>query len=438
VEKTVAGTGGGGRGWVPATLLRRLGWGVEGDEELLLLYRSAPSPGQSVGVSRSEQMLGAPSAGPTGKLSPVLTPIHSLRCRTGVHAKAFRATKDKKLEHPATYVNAIGCAVPEHDVHALFIDWAKGQIESAGDRALFHRMAERSGIDHRWSVLKTPTAAGSENGFYSGSWPSTSERMSVYEREAPRLALSAIEALAGNADLASVTHLVVASCTGFVAPGIDQIIAEALGLRSVERTLVGFMGCYAAVAALRLARHIVRSEPAARVLVVTVELSSLLAMLQFGDGAAAALVTGQETGFALQRQFAVTVPQTAGLIRWSVGDTGFSMHLSGEVPGCIARALEDEKVRAAVLGDRGPDEVDCWAVHAGGRSILKAVQRGFGLGPHALDASHDVLARYGNMSSSTLMFALAGLLAGGAAGRGVALAFGPGLAAEGFEFERRA
>jgi alpha-pyrone synthase len=353
------------------------------------------------------------------------------------------------VTQPQAYLNAIGCAVPEHDVHALFIGWASGQIDDASERALFKRMAARSGIEHRYSVLETPIAvlAGGENGFYSGGLPSTSERMIVYEREAPRLALRAVEALAGEADLASVTHLVLASCTGFIAPGIDQVIASALGLHSVERTLVGFMGCYAAVAALRLARHIVRSEPHARVLVVTVELSSLhlqdekeveplLAMLQFGDGAAAALITAEETGFALQRQFAVTVPETAGLIRWSIGDTGFAMHLSGEVPQRISQALEDETVRAAMLGDRAPAEVDCWAVHAGGRSILKAVERGLRLGPRALDPSHQVLARFGNMSSSTLMFVLAGLLDDGSAGTGIALAFGPGLAAEGFQFER--
>jgi alpha-pyrone synthase len=353
------------------------------------------------------------------------------------------------VSHPGVYLNAIGCAVPEHDVHALFIGWANRQIKSAADRALFKRMAERSGIKHRWSVLDGPIAvlSGSNNGFYGGIPPSTSDRMIVYEREAPRLALRAIDALPRTLDLASVTHLVVASCTGFVAPGIDQIIASALGLGAVERTLVGFMGCYAAVAALRLARHIVRSEPEARVLVVTVELSSLhlqeeqeleplLAMLQFGDGAAAALVTAEEAGFALQRQFAVTVPETAGLIRWSIGDTGFSMHLSGEVPRRIAQALGDENVRAAVLGGSELDRVNLWAVHAGGRSILKAVEHGFGLDRQELGASHNVLARYGNMSSSTLMFVLAELLAEEAVGKGIALAFGPGLAAEGFEFER--
>jgi alpha-pyrone synthase len=348
------------------------------------------------------------------------------------------------------YVNAVGTAVPPHDVHRAFIAWAERQIDDERERALFRRMAERSGIEHRWSVLPagsggvSPVEAG---GFYEGSSPPTSKRMRVYAEEAPKLALDAIARLAEQVPLDGITHLVVASCTGFTAPGIDQIVATALGLDDVERTLVGFMGCYAAVSALRVADHIVRADPQARVLVVTVELSSLhlqeekeveplLAMLQFSDGAAAALVTAAPEGFAIGGSFAFQLDHSAKLITWTIGDTGFAMHLSGEVPARIGTALHDERARTKMLGSWQVDEVEAWAVHAGGRSILDAVEKGLGLEPDALASSRAVLARFGNMSSSTLMFVLADLLAGADARRGVALAFGPGLAAEGFRFAR--
>jgi alpha-pyrone synthase len=347
------------------------------------------------------------------------------------------------------YLNEVGTAVPAHDVHRAFIGWAAERIREPRRRALFLRMAERSGIGHRWSVLPeengSPVAAG---GFYHGRNPSTAERMTLYGEAAPRLALDAIGALGGRVPLDGVTHLVVASCTGFVAPGIDQIIAGRLGLPGdVERTLIGFMGCYAAVSALRTAYHIVRSEPEARVLAVTVELSTLhlqfdealeplLAMLQFGDGAAAMLVSGEPGGFALERPFSATLPDSGGLIRWDVGNNGFTMQLSGEVPGRIAEALREPAFRARLLDGYQPAEIDAWAVHAGGRSVLDAVEHGLALSPDALHASRDVLARYGNMSSSTLPFVLARLLADPKRRRGIALAFGPGLAAEGFQFRR--
>ena len=348
------------------------------------------------------------------------------------------------------YINALASAVPGHDVHDIFLAWANGRISDPRRCRLFGRMAGRSGIEHRWSVL--PPAQGGTTqyepgGFYHGPPPTTSARMRAYADEAPGLALSAIASLAQQVPLDGITHLVVASCTGFVAPGIDQIIARALGLERVERTLVGFMGCYAAVAALRTAHHIVRSEPEARVLVVTVELCSLhlqdtedlealLAMLQFSDGAAAALVTARPAGLEMSHLFSLQLAESAELIQWKIGDTGFEMTLSGEVPGRIQHALADENVRATLYNGWGPEEISSWAIHAGGRSILDAAEKGLALPQGSLWASRDILARYGNMSSSTLMFVLAELIGRPDTGKGVAIAFGPGLAAEGFHFEQ--
>jgi predicted naringenin-chalcone synthase len=348
------------------------------------------------------------------------------------------------------FLHAIGTAVPPHDVHDAFLGWARRQLAGRREAALFDRMAARSGIDRRWSVLPVTSFEAASGGFYrADGWPGTAARMAVYARETPDLVASAIARLGDQVTLDGITHIVLASCTGFVAPGIDQIIARRLNLSpSVERLLVGFMGCYAAVAALRSARHIVRSQPEARVLVVTVELCTLhlqdtaelepvLAMLQFGDGAAAALVTGEaketsSAGLLLDRPFSTTLADSHDLIRWDITDQGFAMHLSGAVPGRIAGALAEEAFGHALGCD--PAGVDGWAVHAGGRSILDAVERALALDTHALDHSRAVLAANGNMSSATLMFVLQRLLAGPRVDNGVALAFGPGLAAEGLTF----
>ena len=114
-------------------------------------------------------------------------------------------------------------------------------------------------------------------------------------------------------DLRDITHLLLVSCTGFAAPGVDLALIERLALSpAVERTCVSFMGCHGALNALRLAGHIVRSEPKARVLVICLELCTLhlqetadleqvLAFLIFADGGAAALVTGEPRGLRLGR-----------------------------------------------------------------------------------------------------------------------------------------
>ncbi|QNE04712.1 type III polyketide synthase [Croceicoccus marinus] len=359
--------------------------------------------------------------------------------------------------NPATaHINRIGTANPPHKVHAAFVDFVTNTIDDARERRLFTRMVERSGIGQRFSYLKPVTLAdgtiSDSDGFYgTGEWPTTAARMLRYRRDAPELAVAAIQAVDPDIARAGITHLVVASCTGFVAPGLDQLIVRRLGLDpGVERTLVGFMGCYAAVNSLRLAHHIVRSTPSARVLVVTVELCSLhfqrsenlqklLSMLLFGDGAAAALVTSEAKGIALADFRAATIGGTADAITWDIGDQGFDMHLGGEVPARIGETLQREKSDNApdgLLRGQAPQDFDLFAVHAGGRSILDAVENGLGLSGDALDHSRAVLSEFGNMSSATLMFVLARLLAskGATPQKGLAMAFGPGLAAESFRF----
>jgi predicted naringenin-chalcone synthase len=348
------------------------------------------------------------------------------------------------------HINRIGTALPPHDVHQAFIEFAESLLPDK-PRRLFARMAERAGIRHRYSHLR-PNPAGSpsldDTGFYRrGAFPGTADRMRAYEAQATGLALQAIDALA--LDPADVTHIIVASCTGFSAPGLDQLIADRLGLPDhVERTLIGFMGCYAAVPALRAARHIIRSEPHARVLVVNLELCTLhlqettdletvLSFLLFGDAAAAALVTTEPHGIALHSFRAGNVPGTRDLITWHIGDQGFDMHLSGQVPPTIAAALRTERARndgGGILQGRAPADVAHWAVHAGGRTVLDAVEQGFELAAGALAHSRSVLREVGNVSSATLPFVLARLLAGGEKGPGMAIAFGPGLAAETFRF----
>ncbi|MGB3723350.1 MAG: type III polyketide synthase [Pacificimonas sp.] len=348
------------------------------------------------------------------------------------------------------HINAIGTANPPHDIHGAYVELIANRLD-ARTRKLFRRMAGRAGISHRYSVF-TPGEANGESadaeGFFKhGDYPGTRARMDRYEAEAPALAMAAIAELAP--DPPEITHLIVCSCTGFTAPGLDQHIATAMGLSAdVERTVVGFMGCYAAVNSLRLANHIVRSTPDARVLVVNVELCSLhfqdsvdlektLSSMLFADGATAALVTADPKGFALEDFRAAAIAESAEAITWRIGDQGFDMHLSGEVPRHIETALRASRDAedGGLLRGEPVESYDTWAVHAGGRTILDAVERGYDLPNGALNPSREILDTYGNMSSATLMFVLAGMLAAGRdVKHGMGMAFGPGLAAESFRF----
>lgn len=355
------------------------------------------------------------------------------------------------------HVNRIGTAVPDHDVHQTFIDFVDHALPDQRSKRVFRRMAERAEIEHRYSYLQpgdTLEIAVDRSGFYGrGQFPGTAARMGRFEAYALDLAKRAAAALNLGDEAARVTHLVLASCTGFTAPGLDQQLVDALGLDpSTERTSIGFMGCAAAVNALKVAHHIVRSEPHAKVLVVNVELCTLhmqetpdlekvLSALLFGDGCSAALVSSEPTGIALVDFRAMTVPDTQSLITWNIGDHGFEMHLSGEVPSQIARALRHEASRndEGIFRGGRPEDVSLWAVHAGGRTILDAVEQGLDLDKEALRWSRGVLREFGNMSSATLMFVLQRMMQTVKhRAEGFGMAFGPGLVAETFRFRMAA
>ena len=345
------------------------------------------------------------------------------------------------------YLNRIATAVPPHDMHRGFTAFAESMLPDGTPKKLFQRMARLSAIDHRYSfVHPVETADGTwkdADGFYvPGDFPSTARRMQAFEKFAPRLAYCALGKLGLTDDeRRAITHVIVTSCTGLYAPGLDYDLVEHLGLSpSVERTMIGFMGCYAAINALKSARHIVRSEPDANVLLVSLELCSmhmqettnleqLLAFLVFADGCAAYLVSARPAGFALDSFLAVNLAGTNHLITWRIGEKGFDMQLSGQVPGELRNGMA--AAGSQITRGRDVSSIDLWAVHPGGRTILDAVEHGLALPAEALAESRDILARFGNMSSASVMFVMERLMRRAGPGQeGCAMSFGPGVTAE--------
>jgi predicted naringenin-chalcone synthase len=313
-------------------------------------------------------------------------------------------------------------------------------------------------VDQRGSVLLEPRPQASVGqSFYpvardqDEAGPSTAVRMARYATEANHLAVEAAEAslLDARTTAADVTHLVVATCTGFQAPGVDIDLIERLGLPpQTQRVVVGFMGCHAAINALRVARGLVAAEPDAVVLVVCVELCSLhyqygwdpdrvVSNALFADGAAATIVRAAAParvpaarGLRLVASGSTLLPGTREAMTWRVGNHGFQMTLSSEVPHIIERTLP--ALLPAWLAEQGLDlsAIAQWAVHPGGPRILQAVESALGLPEEALALSYQVLAQHGNMSSATMLFLMQELWRQQRAGPWLALGFGPGLEVE--------
>jgi predicted naringenin-chalcone synthase len=275
----------------------------------------------------------------------------------------------------------------------------------------------------------------------------TAQRMRDYGARVAPLARSASAGALRDAgiDGGSVTHLVTASCTGFGAPGWELGLVGHLGLAgSVQRTHIGFMGCHAALNALRVARAFVGADPAARVLVCCAEVCSIhfkrrarpdqvVANALFADGAGACVVAHGSGGYGrITSTSSSILPESAEQMAWSIGDHGFEMSLGMGLPGTVRRHAGGWIDRW--LGAEGLDagSMASWAVHPGGPRILDAFREGVGLPPGAMEASREVLAEHGNMSSPTVLFILERLRrTGRLAHPCVMVSFGPGVTAEG-------
>lgn len=319
---------------------------------------------------------------------------------------------------------------------------------------------DQSAIENRHIVIGGGGGIGlfTDNGEQLGT-PTTGERNALYRREAPLLySAAAADALSRTGlEASDITHVVTASCTGFFAPGPDFLLVQDLGIpSSAERYHIGFMGCAAAFPALRLASRICAAQPGSVVLVVCAELCSLhirssrdpeqiVASAVFADGAAAAIVSSTTEGahgpFFEIGDFSTAITEEGQEdMDWTIGDRGFEMRLTAEVPRIIGREIAG--VVASMLGqDADPlKTVDAWAVHPGGRSVLDRVQTGLGLPETAMADSRAVLRDFGNMSSATILFILQRLLADAALGDGsrvAGLCFGPGLTVETLRLTRR-
>ena len=275
----------------------------------------------------------------------------------------------------------------------------------------------------------------------------TGRRMERYVDESVPLTTDAVARALAAADRkpADIGLLAVVSCTGYATPGVDQLVAAKLGFApSLQRLLIGHMGCYGAVPGLGAVADFVtaRRQPAVLACVElaslhvqppTADMEQVVAHALFSDAVSAVVMEpaaqGQAGGLALVDVAACTVADAASLMTWSVTDHGFRMTLDRHVPDVLAAHVGPAVDDLLARNQLGRGDVAAWAVHPGGPRILDVVADRLGLADDDLAASRHVLAEHGNCSSATLLLVLAELrrraLPSGAPV--VAMAFGPGL-----------
>jgi predicted naringenin-chalcone synthase len=302
-------------------------------------------------------------------------------------------------------------------------------------RGLAKRIFANSGVATRHAVINPMVEDPSR-------W-STGARMERYLIEALPLGKDAVSAALGQAGVAAndIGLLVVCSCTGYVTPGLDILLARDLGFApDTRRVFIGHMGCYAALPGLGVAADYVRLHgrpavllcvelPSVHVQPATVDPQQVVAHALFSDAAAAVVLTPGGVGPRVGEVSSLTDTTTADHMTWHVTDLGFRMGLSPRVPDVLSRyvrALVDPVLDRAGLAVA---DVGGWSVHPGGPRILDVVAEQLALPAGALSGSRAGLAEHGNCSSPTVLMILERIVREvRPAGRATMLmAFGPGL-----------
>jgi predicted naringenin-chalcone synthase len=350
-----------------------------------------------------------------------------------------------------SYLLDIQTAVPlhKHPQDTILEYMQQAYSLDAADARKLSFLYRQSGIKTRYSVLDVFTQP-IENQNFRFKENLIQDRMAVYETEALNLSGAAIAPILER-QKTTPTHLITVSCTGMQAPGLDIQLCERFGfLPSIQRTSVNFMGCYAAIHALKMAHWITTSDDNASVLIVCTELCTLhfqnefntdtaLSDLLFADGSAAILIGGQNhkpkykalkfSSFYSELRLTAQTDMT-----WKIANSGFKMTLTGYVPQLIETDFKGFLSTAIQKANLEVSDITDWCIHPGGKKILEAIQKSLSIPKSELAHSYQILNDYGNMSSPTILFVLKQMLDNqnndpinvfGAA-------FGPGLTLESF------
>jgi predicted naringenin-chalcone synthase len=351
---------------------------------------------------------------------------------------------------------SIGTAVPAYCHQQMDILQFMQTIYATNetDKRKLRFLYQHSGIKQRYSVIADYSRTIEDWKFYPQTenlepFPSLEQRMTVYNKQAPLLSVDAVrDCLNHLHNPKAITHLITVSCTGMSAPGLDLQVLELMDLeKNISRTSVNFMGCYAAIHALKIADAICKTDHEAQVLIVCTELCTLhfqreatpdniTSSLLFGDGSAAILLSGNDNkyeGLHIDNFYSEVIPKGKRDMAWELSSNGFLMTLSGYVPDLIEEDFDKIVDRALQKESLSKQEISHWCIHPGGKRILEAIHKGLEFSNGQLATSYKVLNEFGNLSSASIVFVLKEMLKERRQIKKLfGAAFGPGLTVETF------
>lgn len=326
-------------------------------------------------------------------------------------------------------ITSIATRVPayKHEQSDLFSFADKIYCRNEADSRKLKFLYQHSGIQSRYSVIPDFSADAAARILFPGTadlepFPGLESRMKLFETHAALMSVETVrDCIKDRISKDEITHLITVSCTGMSAPGLDLQIMEAMKLdQNIIRSSVNFMGCYAAIHALKIADAFCNNDPGAKVIIVCTELCTLhfqkeitedniTSSLLFSDGCAAMLVqhnNSPDKGIKIMNFFSDVSFKGKRDMTWQLSSTGFLMTLTGYVPELIKEDFRFLVEKALNKSGNEIEHVTHWCIHPGGRKILDCIAASLHIPSPEFAYSYQILKDYGNMSSPTILFVL--------------------------------
>lgn len=250
-----------------------------------------------------------------------------------------------------------------------------------------------------------------------------------------------------------VDHLIFVSTTGIATPSIDAYLINRLQMNlHVKRTPIWGLGCAGGVAGLVRALEYAKAFPDERVLLVAVELcgltfrrndhskSNLVATSLFGDGAAAVLISGEKVEVRGEvsnlpryvNSMSTIWPDSLDVMGWDLTDDGLKVIFSKDIPTIVRKKVKPVIEKFLLENGLDINQLEKVISHPGGQKVLLAYEEVFQLPSDYFQLAYDVLRKYGNMSSATVLFVLDEEMKQQhrSGEHGLMMALGPGFSAE--------
>ncbi len=265
---------------------------------------------------------------------------------------------------------------------------------------------------------------------------SLEEKNNTYIETAVELGINVIEQCLKNEDFlieeiscSEIDAIYFISTTGLATPSIDARIINRLPfLANIKRIPIWGLGCAGGVSGLSRAYEYCLAFPKAKVLVVSVELcsltfqrndtskSNLIGTSLFADGAACALVCGDEvkinqirkrcTSPSVMAAQSILMPDSLDVMGWNIKDQGLFVVFSRDIPHIIENWLKPNVEDFLLKNNKTLEQMAQFILHPGGKKVLDAYRKALNLSPSKINQAFEVLKRFGNMSSATIFFVL--------------------------------